>query len=67
MHSKTGAKSAAPSFEQSRLQAAPLDGFPGEEAMRKEGERLISEPAHVAPRDEEFPPIPDTAPDPVER
>jgi antitoxin VapB len=132
MHSKTGAKSAAPSREQSRLQAATLDGFirfsrsflnprkgrpfaayaltyakseasviserhvklfkngrnqavriprefelPGEDAiMRKEGERLIIEPAPpksllallatLAPLDEEFPAIPDTAPDPIE-
>jgi antitoxin VapB len=44
--------------------------------MRKEGERLIIEPAPpksllallatLAPLDEEFPAIPDTAPDPIE-
>ncbi|MGO8917582.1 MAG: hypothetical protein ACLQJR_16875 [Stellaceae bacterium] len=44
--------------------------------MRKEGERLIIEPAPpksllallatLAPLDEDFPPIPDPAPDPVE-
>jgi antitoxin VapB len=51
--------------------------IPGEDAIiRKEGERLILEPAPpqsllallatLAPLDEEFPPIPDPAPDPVE-
>ena len=50
--------------------------LPGEDAiMRKEGERLIIEPAPpksllamlatLAPLDEEFPPVPDAAPDPV--
>jgi antitoxin VapB len=50
--------------------------LPGEDAiMRKEGERLIIEPAPpqsllallatLAPLDEEFPPIRDPAPDPV--
>ncbi len=44
--------------------------------MRKEGERLIIEPAPprsllallatLKPLDEEFPPIPDHAPDPVD-
>ena len=49
----------------------------GEDAiMRKEGERLIIEPAPpksllallatLAPLDEDFPPIPDPAPEPVE-
>jgi antitoxin VapB len=51
--------------------------LPGEEAiMRKEGERLIIEPsppksllavwATLAPLDEDFPPIPDFPPDPVD-
>jgi len=51
--------------------------LPGEDAIiRKEGERLIIEPAPpqslltllatLAPLDEEFPPIWDAAPDPVE-
>ena len=51
--------------------------LPGEDAiMRKEGERLIIEPAPpksllallatLKPLDEDFPPIPDPAPDSVE-
>ncbi len=51
--------------------------LPGEDAvMRKEGERLIIEPAppksllallaSLAPLDEDFPPISDRAPDPIE-
>jgi len=51
--------------------------LPGEDAIiRKEGERLIIEPAPpqslltllatLAPLDEEYPPIRDAAPDPVE-
>ena len=51
--------------------------FPGEDAvMRKEGERLIIEPtppksllallATLKPLEEDFPPIPDHAPDPVD-
>ena len=51
--------------------------LPGEDAiMRKEGERLIIEPvpprsliarlATLEPLKEDFPPIPDPAPDPVE-
>jgi antitoxin VapB len=51
--------------------------LPGEDAIiRKEGERLIIEPAPpqslltllatLTPLDEEFPPIRDSAPDPVE-
>ena len=51
--------------------------LPGKDAiMRKEGERLIIEPASaksllallatLAPLEEEFPPIADAAPDPVE-
>ena len=51
--------------------------LPGEDAiMRKEGARLIIEPAPpksllallatLAPLDEEFPPIPDVAPGPFE-
>jgi antitoxin VapB len=50
--------------------------LPGEDAvMRKDGDRLIIEPAAprsllallatLAPLDDEFPPIPDAAPDPV--
>jgi len=50
--------------------------LPGEDAiMRKDGHRLIIEPAApksllallaiLTPLDEEFPPIPDAAPDPV--
>ena len=50
--------------------------LPGKDAvMRKDGDRLIIEPAApksllallatLAPLDEEFPPIPDAAPDPV--
>ncbi len=50
--------------------------LPGEDAiMRKDGERLIIEPAPprsllallatLRPLDEDFPPIPDPAPDPV--
>ena len=51
--------------------------LPGEDAViRKEGERLIIEPASpksllallatLAPIEEDFPPIPDLPPDPVE-
>jgi antitoxin VapB len=51
--------------------------FPGEDAiMRKEGDRLILEPAPpkyllamlatLKPLEEDFPPIPDHAPDPVD-
>jgi antitoxin VapB len=51
--------------------------FPGDEAiMRKEGNRLVIEPAPpksllavlrtLAPLDEEFPPIRDTPPEPVD-
>ena len=51
--------------------------LPGEDAiMRKDGERLIIEPAPrrsllallatLKPLEEEFPPIPDHAPDPVD-
>jgi len=51
--------------------------FPGDEAiMRKEGERLILEPAPpksllavlrtLKPLEEEFPPIPDAPPEPAE-
>ena len=51
--------------------------FPGEDAvMRKEGEKLIIEPAPprsllallatLRPLKEDFPPIPDHAPDPVD-
>jgi antitoxin VapB len=51
--------------------------FPGEDAvMRKEGQRLIIEPAPprsllallatLKPLEEDFPPIPDHVPDPVD-
>jgi antitoxin VapB len=51
--------------------------LPGEDAvMRKDGERLVIEPVPpksllallvtLSPIEEDFPPIPDTAPDPVE-
>jgi len=67
-------------FKNGRNQAVRIPRefeLPGEDAiMRKEGERLIIEPAPpksllallatLAPLDEEFPPIPDAAPDPVE-
>lgn len=67
-------------FKNGRNQAVRIPRefeLPGEEAiMRKEGERLIIEPAPpksllallatLAPLDEEVPAIPDTAPDPVE-
>jgi len=55
----------------------PYDSYPGEDAIiRKDGERLIIEPAPpqsllalldtLAPLEEDFPPIPDLAPDSVE-
>ena len=67
-------------FKNGRNQAVRIPRefeLPGEDAiMRKEGERLIIEPAPpksllkllatLAPLDEEFPPIPDAPPDPVE-
>jgi antitoxin VapB len=67
-------------FKNGRNQAVRIPRefeLPGEDAiMRKEGERLIIEPAPpqsllallatLAPVDEEFPPISDAAPDPVE-
>jgi antitoxin VapB len=66
-------------FKNGRNQAVRIPRefeLPGEDAiMRKEGERLIIEPAPpksllamlatLAPLDEEFPPVPDAAPDPV--
>jgi antitoxin VapB len=66
-------------FKNGRSQAVRIPKefeLPGEDAiMRKEGGRLIIEPAPpkslltllamLAPLDEEFPPIPDAAPDPV--
>jgi antitoxin VapB len=66
-------------FKNGRNQAVRIPRefeLPGEDAvMRKEGERLIIEPAPpksllallatLEPLDEEFPPIPDPAPDPV--
>jgi antitoxin VapB len=66
-------------FKNGRNQAVRIPRefeFPGEDAiMRKEGERLIIEPAPpksllallatLAPLDEEFPPIPDPYPEPV--
>src|ERR1017187_568260 len=67
-------------FKNGRNQAVRIPRefeFSGEEAiMRKEGERLILEPAPpksllavlatLAPLDEDFPPIPDLPPDPVD-
>ena len=66
-------------FKNGRNQAVRIPRefeLPGEDAvMRKDGDRLIIEPAApksllallatLAPLDEEFPPIPDAAPDPV--
>ena len=68
-------------FKNGRNQAVRIPRefeLPGEDAiMRKEGNRLIIEPAGpksllavlatLAPLAEEFPPIPDPAPDPVEQ
>jgi antitoxin VapB len=67
-------------FKNGRNQAVRIPRefeLPGEDAiMRKEGDRLILEPAPsmsllallatLAPLDDDFPPIPDQAPDPVE-
>jgi antitoxin VapB len=67
-------------FKNGRNQAVRIPRefeLPGEDAiMRKEGERLIIEAAPpksllallatLAPLDEEFPPVPDAPPDPVE-
>jgi antitoxin VapB len=67
-------------FKNGRNQAVRIPRefeLPGEDAiMRKEGERLIIEPtapksllallATLAPLDEEFPPISDLLPEPVE-
>jgi antitoxin VapB len=67
-------------FKNGRNQAVRIPRefeLPGEDAiMRKEGERLIIEAAPpksllallatLAPLDEDFPPIPDPAPEPVE-
>ncbi len=67
-------------FKNGRNQAVRIPRefeLPGEDAiMRKEGERLIIEPAPpksllallatLAALEEDFPPIPDLAPDPVE-
>jgi antitoxin VapB len=67
-------------FKNGRNQAVRIPRefeLPGEDAiMRKEGERLIIEPtaprsllallATLAPLDEDFPPISDSAPEPVE-
>lgn len=67
-------------FKNGRNQAVRIPRefeLPGEEAiMRKEGERLIIEPAPprsllavlatLAPLAEDFPPIPDSHPDPVD-
>ena len=67
-------------FKNGRNQAVRIPRefeLPGEDAiMRKEGERLILEPAPpksllavlatLAPLDEDFPPIPDLPPDPVD-
>jgi antitoxin VapB len=67
-------------FKNGRNQAVRIPRefeLPGEDAIiRKEGERLIIEPtppksllallATLAPVEEDFPPIPDLTPDPVE-
>ena len=67
-------------FKNGRNQAVRIPRefeLPGEDAiMRKDGERLIIEPtppksllallATLAPLDEDFPPVLDPAPDPVE-
>ncbi len=67
-------------FKNGRNQAVRIPRefeLPGEDAiMRKEGDRLIIEPtqpksllsvlATLAPLDEEFPPVPELAVDPVE-
>ena len=67
-------------FKNGRNQAVRIPRefeLPGEDAiMRKEGERLIIEPAPpksllallatLAPLEEDFPPVADLAPDPVE-
>ena len=67
-------------FKNGRNQAVRIPRefeLPGEDAiMRKEGERLIIEPTPpksllallttLAPLDEEFPPVPDPHPEPVE-
>ena len=67
-------------FKNGRNQAVRIPRefeLPGEDAiMRKEGERLIIEPAppksllavlaNLVPLDEDFPPIPDPHPGPVE-
>ena len=67
-------------FKNGRNQAVRIPRefeLPGEDAiMRKEGERLIIEPvppksllallATLSPLDEDFPPISDSAPEPVE-
>jgi antitoxin VapB len=67
-------------FKNGRNQAVRIPRefeLPGEDAiMRKEGERLIIEPTPpksllallgtLSPLEEDFPPIPDPAPDPVE-
>jgi len=66
-------------FKNGRNQAVRIPRefeLPGEDAIiRKDGERLIIEPAPpqsllalldtLAPLEEDFPPIPDLAPDPV--
>jgi len=66
-------------FQSGRNQAVRIPRefeLPGEDAiMRREGERLIMEPAPpksllallatLAPLDEEFPPIPEAVPNPV--
>jgi antitoxin VapB len=67
-------------FKNGRNQAVRIPRefeLPGEDAiMRKEGERLVIEPAApqsllallatLKPLDEDFPPIPDRVPEPVE-
>jgi antitoxin VapB len=67
-------------FKNGRNQAVRIPRefeFPGEDAiMRKEGDRLIIEPAPpksllavlatLSPLEEDFPPIPDLPPDPID-
>jgi len=76
----TGLERHVKLFKNGRNQAVRIPRefeFPGEEAvMRKEGERLIIEPAPpksllavlstLKPLDEDFPPINDTPPTPVD-
>jgi antitoxin VapB len=79
MEARLGAVRHVKLFKNGRNQAVRIPRefeLPGEDAiMRKEGERLIIEPAPprsllavlatLEPLDEDFPPIPDPPPDPV--